>query len=110
MAKGRGDGVILDAGDDAVAIPMAEPGGRLIAAIVLGKIERPGAMLANVGDDAAQEAACVGVGGFDEERNFKRRLHKIESAAVGQRFTRGKMRQSRNWLDDQRRQSFNLRS
>jgi hypothetical protein len=73
--QGGGDGFVLDAGEDAMAIPMREPGGGLIAAIVFGKVKGPIAMFANVGDDAAQEAARVGVGGLDQQGDFDGRLH-----------------------------------
>lgn len=70
-----GDALVFDARDDAVAVPMVEPGGGFVAAIVFGKVEGPGAMFADVGDDAASEAARVSVGGLDQEGDFDRRLH-----------------------------------
>ena len=70
--QGGGDVWVFDAGDDAVAIPVREPGGRLIAAIVFGEVKGPWTMFADVGDDAAEETARVGVGGLDQEGDFDR--------------------------------------
>src|SRR5205814_6694721 len=66
-ADGLGDAGVFDAGDDAVAAPVREPGGRGVAAAVFGEVGAPGAVLADVGDDPVEQAARVGVGGFDEE-------------------------------------------
>ena len=70
--EGGGDIWIFDAGDDAVAVPVGEPGGRLIAAVVFGEVKGPGTMFADVGDDAAEETARVGVGGLDQKGDFDR--------------------------------------
>ena len=68
-ADGFGDAGVFDAGDDAIPRPSGKPGGRGIPPPMLGEIGGPGAMLANVGDDAVQQSARVVVGGFDEERD-----------------------------------------
>ena len=70
MAEGFGDGRIFDAGDDAGAVPGGEPGGGFVAAGMLGKVDGPGAMFADETNDAAEETASVGVGGFDKEGDF----------------------------------------
>ena len=75
--KGGGDVWIFDARDDAVAVPVRKPGGWLIAAIVFGEVKGPWTMFADVGDNAAQETARVGVGGLDQEGDFDRRFQRV---------------------------------
>lgn len=70
-AEGFGDGGIFDAGDDAGAIPGGEPGGCFVAAGVFGEMDGPGAAFADESDDAAEEAASVGVRGLDEQGDFR---------------------------------------
>lgn len=69
-AEGFGDGGIFDAGDDAGAVPGGEPGGSFVAAGVFGEIDGPRAAFLDVTDDAAEEAARVGVRGLDEQCDF----------------------------------------
>src|SRR5438477_365408 len=64
--EGGGDGRIFNARDDAMPVPMREPGRRLIAAIMFGEIKGPRTMFANVGNDAAQQTAGVSVRGLDQ--------------------------------------------
>src|SRR5205814_2768839 len=68
-----GDGGVFDAGDDAVAAPAIEPL-RGLAAAAFVEVDVPGAVLADVGADAVEDAAGVFVGGFDDE---------CDAAAVG---------------------------
>jgi len=77
VLEGGGDGGIFDARDNAVAVPMRKPGGGLIAAVVFGKVKGPGAVFANKGNNAAQKAARVSVGSFDQESDFDGRLHGV---------------------------------
>lgn len=70
VAESFGDGGIFDPGDDTAAIPGGEPTRGLVAAGVFGKVNGPGAMFADEADDAAEQTASVGVGGFDEKGDF----------------------------------------
>src|SRR3954466_4534504 len=58
-AQRRSDRIVFDASDDAMPIPMGEPARGLVATVVFRKVKRPGAMFANVGNNAAQEPARV---------------------------------------------------
>ena len=75
LAQGRGNGVVLDAGDDAVAIPIAEPARWFVAAAMFGEVKGPGLVFANVGNNAVEETASVGVRGLDQKCDFGRRFH-----------------------------------
>src|SRR5262249_37291382 len=56
--NGPGDAAILDASDDAVTVPVLEPGRRGVVEMVPLQVDRPGPTDADVVGDAAQEPAA----------------------------------------------------
>jgi len=68
-----GDGGGIDADEDSVAFPIAEPfGGRMAEASGM-KIEGPAGVLAIVARDSAEKATAVGAGGFDQKSDVAQR-------------------------------------
>ena len=65
------DGDILDARNDAMALPVGEPSRRFVSSVVFGQVKRPETMFANVGDNAAQKAPCIGMRRFDKESDLR---------------------------------------
>jgi len=56
----------LYSSDDAIAIPMGQPGRRIIAPALFHEIKRPGRMFAYVSNYPLQQIARIGVGRFDD--------------------------------------------
>jgi len=67
LANGLNHGLVLKAGDDAMALPAAKPAGWRVFEAAGFVVEGPGLVLANVAGQAAEDVASGGERGFDEE-------------------------------------------
>lgn len=85
FAHGEFDFAGFNAGDDTVAMPFGEPGRGSIAAALLGEVNGPAGMFVDPGTDASEQAAGIGIGGFDEQGHHA-------GAGVGWLRHRGKIR------------------
>src|SRR5262249_15965867 len=65
-----GDGRALDPGNNSVAVPLFEPHRCRLAASLLADVNRPRPVLADVSANATQQAARIGIRGFDEQSDI----------------------------------------
>ena len=66
-----GDLLVFDTGNDAIALPILQPARRRVAAALLRSIDGPRLMLLQKPMNAAQQAACIGIGSFDAQRHTR---------------------------------------
>src|SRR5262249_27291499 len=73
---GVGEPPVFHPGDDAVALPVVEPGRRRVVKAVALETQSPRAVGPDILGNAVQQAATIAARGFDQESDTKRSGHK----------------------------------